>query len=91
MLNKEYRVRACAAVHDHEGRTLCVQHRRRGLAHWTLPGGAPRRDECLDAALIREVEEETGYRLQSASSLRSGRCGERWVPNLVLSSSFAHT
>ena len=45
----------------HEGRVLVVQRGHDpGKGRWTLPGGFAEEDESPDAAIIREVREETG-------------------------------
>ncbi len=45
----------------HEGRVLVVQRGHEpGKGRWTLPGGFAEEDEAPDAAVIREVLEETG-------------------------------
>jgi 8-oxo-dGTP diphosphatase len=45
----------------HEGRVLVVQRGHDpGKGRWTLPGGFVEEDEAPDAAIIREVYEETG-------------------------------
>lgn len=47
---------------EHEGRLLMLgQHHRRG---WTLPGGLLNRGEDAATAVVREVEEETGLRVE---------------------------
>jgi len=47
---------------EYEGRLLMLnQHHRRG---WTFPGGLLNRGEDAGTAVVREVEEETGLRIQ---------------------------
>jgi 8-oxo-dGTP diphosphatase len=47
---------------EYEGRLLMLNQRhRRG---WTFPGGLLNRGENADVAVVREVEEETGLRIQ---------------------------
>lgn len=76
-----HRVRVAALVHNAAGEILCVRHFNRGLPFWTLPGGAPKEGESLDAAIVREVAEETGCSISlegvvGVGSLRS----DRWTP-----------
>ncbi len=53
------------AVVVHEGRVLLVQRGREPLkGQWSLPGGLLEVGESLEAGVIREVEEETGLRVQ---------------------------
>jgi 8-oxo-dGTP diphosphatase len=50
------------ALIEHEGRLLMLDQRhRRG---WTFPGGLLNRGEDSGAAVVREVEEETGLRVE---------------------------
>jgi ADP-ribose pyrophosphatase YjhB (NUDIX family) len=47
---------------EHDGRLLMLNQRhRRG---WTFPGGLLNRGENAETAVVREVEEETGLRVQ---------------------------
>ncbi len=49
-------------VIEHDGRVLMLlQHHRRG---WTLPGGLLDRGETAVQAVVREVAEETGLRIE---------------------------
>lgn len=53
------------AVVVQEGRVLLVQRGREPLkGQWSLPGGLLEVGESLEAGVIREVEEETGLRVQ---------------------------
>jgi len=56
------RTTACAVVFDAKGRVLL--HRRTDNGRWGLPGGAIEVGETADRAVVREVEEETGYRVE---------------------------
>jgi ADP-ribose pyrophosphatase YjhB (NUDIX family) len=48
---------------EHDGRFLLLrQHHRRG---WTLPGGLLDRGEDAQRAVVREVAEETGLRIEA--------------------------
>ncbi len=46
----------------HEGRVVLVKRRFEPLAgQWSIPGGAVETGETLDACLVREMAEETGF------------------------------
>jgi 8-oxo-dGTP diphosphatase len=47
---------------EHEGRLLMLSQRHR--QGWTFPGGLINRGENAAAAVVREIEEETGLRVQ---------------------------
>lgn len=52
------------AVFDEDGRILMVRTPK--WAHkWGIPGGKVRRGETLDAALVRELREETGLEVEA--------------------------
>jgi ADP-ribose pyrophosphatase YjhB (NUDIX family) len=53
-----------AAIFDERGRILCVKQAY-GPRRWALPGGRMEPGESVPAALVREVHEETGYRVES--------------------------
>jgi len=53
-----FSVSVAAAVVRDDGRLLAIQ--RRDNRHWEPPGGQVEPGETLHAALLREVEEETG-------------------------------
>ena len=57
-----YTVGAVALLRHADGRVLFVDQRHSG--GWALPGGLLRRGECPDDAVVREVGEEVGVRLQ---------------------------
>lgn len=56
------RAATCAAVFDSEGRLLL--HRRTDNGNWALPGGTMETGERADECIVREVWEETGYRVE---------------------------
>jgi ADP-ribose pyrophosphatase YjhB (NUDIX family) len=68
--SKTKRLRPCkevsvmAWVQDSESRVLLVRQTA-GQKLWTLPGGKVRPRESLQAALLRELFEETGLRAQA--------------------------
>jgi 8-oxo-dGTP diphosphatase len=46
----------------HEGRVVLVKRRFEPLAgHWSIPGGAVEAGETLEACIVREMSEETGF------------------------------
>ena len=51
---------AFAAIFN-EQREILLCKRNYGPRNWTLPGGSIEDNESLNAATVREVEEETGY------------------------------
>ncbi len=53
---------ACAVVLDERGTLLL--HRRSDNGNWGLPGGGIESDETAAEAVVREVHEETGYRVE---------------------------
>lgn len=55
------RTGAAAVVFDTEGRILL--HRRTDNNHWSLPGGSIEVGETAAQAIVREVCEETGYKV----------------------------
>lgn len=67
-------VSVVGVVFDGQGRVLALQHRFWNGRGWGLPGGYARHGERLEAALTREVYEETGYLINDIRLLhvRSG-------------------
>jgi 8-oxo-dGTP diphosphatase len=55
-------VSVAAAIINQAGQLLAV--RRRDNGHWEPPGGILELDETIQAALVREVLEETGLRVE---------------------------
>lgn len=56
------RVRVAAAIVE-DGRVLLVRHRKDNRETLLLPGGGVEPGETLHAALLRELQEETGYHI----------------------------
>src|SRR5262245_64452297 len=53
---------ATGLVYDTDGRVLLVRHSNAGV--WVAPGGAVDPDETPQDAVVREVWEETGLRVE---------------------------
>jgi ADP-ribose pyrophosphatase YjhB (NUDIX family) len=47
-----------------DNQILLMKHRRRGLFHWALPGGAVQEGETISDCARRELAEETGLEVQ---------------------------
>ncbi len=78
------RIRVAAIVRNERGQILLVRHFHRGSPFWTLPGGAPNEMETLDAAVVREVLEETRYHVTVDGVLGIGSLQtDRWEPPKV--------
>ena len=54
-------------IEDAFGKVLMVKQRR-GRKLWSLPGGKVRATEQLAAAVVREIYEETGFKVRSAAA-----------------------
>ncbi|MGA3036198.1 MAG: NUDIX domain-containing protein [Vulcanimicrobiaceae bacterium] len=77
----QHRVRTLAVVRDERGFVLAVRHARRGERFWTLPGGFSNIGESLEETLVREVGEETGYRVRVDYLVTVFEIGSsRWEP-----------
>jgi 8-oxo-dGTP diphosphatase len=64
LVNLRFAVGVAAVVLDAQGRVLVLRHTyRRSGAEWGLPGGWARGRESLERALVRELREETGFKL----------------------------
>jgi 8-oxo-dGTP diphosphatase len=58
-----FQVFAAAVVFDPEGRILLVKLTYQRLHPWGLPGGSLDYSETPETAVLREVREETGWRI----------------------------
>ncbi len=54
------RLRVAIIVHDDNERVLLLQHTRPHGKYWVLPGGGVDTGECIEDAIIREMQEELG-------------------------------
>jgi len=55
------RLAAYAVIRDDAGRVLLALWNEADLPKWTMPGGGVELDETVQQAVVREVQEETGY------------------------------
>ena len=54
----------------HEGRVLLIRRGKEPLrGRWVVPGGTVELGETLEQALVREMEEETGLRVEPGEVL----------------------
>jgi ADP-ribose pyrophosphatase YjhB (NUDIX family) len=67
-MQKRPRIRVAVAVLQEE-QILLVEHTKNGRSYWLLPGGGLEWGEGLHEAVCREVEEETGLRIQAGDLL----------------------
>jgi ADP-ribose pyrophosphatase YjhB (NUDIX family) len=62
------RLRVAAVISREEG-LLLVKHSKAGREYYLLPGGGVMRGENMNEALSREIEEETGLKVQAGKLL----------------------
>jgi 8-oxo-dGTP diphosphatase len=72
-----------------EGKVLLIRRGKEPLfGRWVVPGGTVELGETLESALVREMEEETGLRVEPLEVLtvfdRIQRDGERVVYHFVI-------
>jgi ADP-ribose pyrophosphatase YjhB (NUDIX family) len=77
------------AVVVHEGRVVLIRRGKEPLrGRWVVPGGTVELGEGLEAAIVREVKEETGLEVRVAELLavfdRIERDGERLAYHFVI-------
>ena len=84
-MTSQVRIRVGVCLCD-GARMLLVQHEKEGSRYWLLPGGGVEVGETLAAAAVREVEEETGYRIRPGRVLllcEAIQPGGRHIVNVV--------
>lgn len=74
---------AAAIFEGGKGKVLLIK--RRDIPIWTLPGGGIEQGEDPETAVIREVEEETGYKVRV-----SRKVGEYYPPNKLTSYTYLY-
>lgn len=57
-------VRVAGILFNKEKKILLANHFKNNQSYWVLPGGRVESGETLEAALIREMEEETGLEVK---------------------------
>jgi ADP-ribose pyrophosphatase YjhB (NUDIX family) len=60
LLNAKVTAGVTAVIHNQRGEVLLLEHAFRRRYPWALPGGWMGRAEAPEAAIVREVKEETG-------------------------------
>lgn len=66
----KFMVAVAGVVFDERGQVLLLRHRFWPQGSWGLPGGYVHRGEVLEDALGRELQEETGCRIEDVRLLR---------------------
>lgn len=69
LTQKKFTVSAVAVVVNEEGKILLLDHFLRPGASWALPGGFIEANEQPEAAIKREIREETTLRLENVELL----------------------
>jgi len=64
LLGSKFTVGVCAVVLNDRQEILLLRHRFRESQKWELPGGFVRRGESFEAAVQRELLEETGIDIE---------------------------
>lgn len=70
LTQKKFTVSAVAVVVNEEGKVLLLDHLLRPGASWALPGGFMEANEQPEAAIKREICEETGLTLENVQLLK---------------------
>lgn len=61
LINAKFIIGVSGVILNEDGHILLLRHRFWKPGTWGLPSGYVQKGECLEAALAREVHEETGY------------------------------
>src|SRR5215213_7473605 len=69
LTQKKFTVSAVAVVVNEEGKVLLLDHFLRPGASWALPGGFIEAGEQPEAAIKREIREQTTLRLENVKLL----------------------
>lgn len=70
-------------IRDDEGRVLLLRHTYRPTLPWGLPGGGMRPHETLEECLKREIEEETGLRVEVDHLLSAAAHYDRRLVDMI--------
>lgn len=65
----EIRIRVTVLVRRDDGRLLFVRHRKNDRVYWLLPGGGQEPGEPMTETARRELEEETGVKIDGCRFL----------------------
>lgn len=68
---------ATGVVLDETGRALLILHKKLGV--WLPPGGHVEPNETPDAAVLREIFEETGVRANLPATNEPRSCADEWA------------
>jgi ADP-ribose pyrophosphatase YjhB (NUDIX family) len=67
---KKFTVSVAAIITDRDGKVLILEHLLRPGSGWGIPGGFIEPGEQPEAAIRREIREETGIELENLKMLR---------------------
>lgn len=71
LLRPKYMVAVAAIIFDENGKILLGKHTYRKCCSWGILAGNLEYDEDPEAAIVREVKEETGIRIEVQSLLKA--------------------
>lgn len=72
-LHPRFMVSVVGVITNDAGQVLLLRHRFWNGRAWGLPSGYARRDESLEAALAREIREETGLMIAAPALVAARR------------------